>query len=418
MSRKNQIYVGLCVLIVLSILVLYQGTEAAQTWGLCIGISDYQNDNIPDLKWASKDAIEFCTTFLKHRLRLPEEHYQILFESDANKEEIKKSLGWLNLNAEAGDRVYIFYSGCGGKASPIVPYDANPNDKQTFLGSDIIQKALNRNAGEIIFILDASYSGRLAKEASKEPNRKGLTGGWNKNLITKMAQTEEETQKEDPIDATRVIMTSSDEKQKSIELPDKKNSLFTYYLMKTLLEHPEEADTNNDGYLTLDEVYQDVYKAVTEKTLEGADFMITESTLTQLASKGVSYDIVAKLKRYLLNERIQGRKKFLQTLEAMSISKENQSLIVKYAAKSGQEPQISNEKNAEDIIILIIPRDEVTLPERTPEAFFAIRQVSIEDVEGTPLPSEDSGIYPIKKNNTTTRQPLKMNIVWPTEELL
>ncbi|MCP4371358.1 MAG: caspase family protein, partial [Deltaproteobacteria bacterium] len=165
MLKRSHSFHLLVVAVIASVFLVSSNKSDAkqQTWGLCIGVSDYEDDDIPDLKWASKDAIEFCTTFLKHRLKLPEEHYQILFESSAKKQEIEKLLGWLSIKAKAEDQVFIFYSGHGGKTSPIVPYDANPNDKQTFLGSDIIQKALDKiDAHETIFIIDACYSGRLA----------------------------------------------------------------------------------------------------------------------------------------------------------------------------------------------------------------------------------------------------------------
>ncbi|MCP4371362.1 MAG: hypothetical protein GY797_25080, partial [Deltaproteobacteria bacterium] len=293
---------------------------------------------------------------------------------------------------------------------PIVPYDANPNDKQTFLGSDIIQKALDKiDAHETIFIIDACYSGRLARAGSKALNEKGLTEGLSKSLIDEVAQTEEEAQKKVSSNVTRVIMTSSDEDQKSVGLPNKKNGLFTYYLMNTLIQHPGEADTKpHDGKLSLAEVYQDVYKAVTENRLKKADFIITEDTLKQLKSEEVPREVLKKLEMHFKDEKITGLEEFLKRLEKTAIGKGNlrdyKELILKYTKISVQTPRISNDEKAQQIIVFIINElEELPAPDIA-DSNFDIGQIIMEDADREFIESDPMGMYSIKKDETVTIQ--------------
>ncbi|MCP4369353.1 MAG: hypothetical protein GY797_14745 [Deltaproteobacteria bacterium] len=230
----------------------------------------------------------------------------------------------------------------------------------------------------------------------------------SKSLIDEVAQTEEEAQKKVYSNVTRVIMTSSDEDQKSVGLPNKKNGLFTYYLMNTLIQHPGEADTKpHDGKLSLAEVYRDVYKAVTENRLEKADFIITEDTLKQLESE-VSRDVLKKLEKHFKNERITGLEEFLKQLEQTVIDKGNlgdyKELILKYIKISVQTPRISNEKKAQQITVFIINEsDKLPAPDIT-NSNFDIGQIIMEGADREFIESNPMGIYSIKKDETVTIQ--------------
>lgn len=218
-----------------------------QTWGLCIGISEYDPESL-SLKWADKDAIEFSSTFLKYGLNLPEDHYRILKNREATRENILEHLGWLNMSADKRDRVYIFYSGHGKSYSPILPHDS-----YNTLSLKEIKKALRKiDAQDIIFFADACYSGKLAGKGTKSAvEQEGLTG-LSKGLVIDMAQARSGT----------VIMTSANGIQQALERKAQKNGIFTHHLMNTLMIRRQVADTNYDGKLTLYEVYQDVYNAV------------------------------------------------------------------------------------------------------------------------------------------------------------
>ncbi|PIE32885.1 hypothetical protein CSA56_13900 [candidate division KSB3 bacterium] len=233
------------------------------TWGLAIGISDY---SLPELrlKWADKDAIEF-STFLRYTLGLPEEHYRILKNREATRDNIREALGWLSLVAEPNDRVYLFYSGHGKDDSPIVPYDI----EQPF-PMDLIKKALKKiDAHDIIFFADACYSGRIAENGAKTIiGRESLTG-LSQTTIRKMVQESEGT----------VIMTSADGIQEAYERDGQKNGLFTYHLMNTLMDpsiHPA-VDLDQNGEVSLYEIYQNVRYLVSSESRQDPQISSTET---------------------------------------------------------------------------------------------------------------------------------------------
>ncbi|OQY28730.1 MAG: hypothetical protein B6244_06105 [Candidatus Cloacimonetes bacterium 4572_55] len=218
------------------------------TWGLCIGISEYSPTDL-NLDWADKDAIEF-STFLRYKLGLDESHYRILKDREAYSEKIDDHLGWLMLKAKPGDRVYIFYAGHGKPNSPILPYNSD-----VAISKKTITDALaGIKARDIIFIADACYSGKLAGRGTRDAiDAKELTG-LSRGLIVQMAKAKKGT----------VIMTSADGIQEAGELVAYENGIFTYHLMQVLMNdtYSREADSNKDSKLTLYEAYQAVFSAV------------------------------------------------------------------------------------------------------------------------------------------------------------
>ncbi len=233
---------------IVTIIFFMCATAAAQsaptTWGLCIGLSEY---NLPDisLKWADKDAIEF-STFLRYGLGLPEDQYRILKNREATRENIRDAFGWLGLMAKPEDRVYIFYSGHGKDNSPIVPYDT-----ENSFTLESLQKALSKiEAKEIIFFADACFSGKIAGKGAKPIiDRENLTGLKNETVA--------EITKSKP---GVVVMTSANGIQEAYEWDGQKNGLFTYHLMNTLMDPNIHAaiDMDRNGEVSLFEIYQNV----------------------------------------------------------------------------------------------------------------------------------------------------------------
>ena len=222
-----------------------------KTWGLCIGIAEYNTDTLA-LKWADKDAIDFCSLFLDGKLNVPKEQYRIVKDREATRREILNALDWLMGAANPGDRVYIFYSGHGKETSPFLPFDA-----ENQISLDEIKKRLKKiDAQDIIVFADACYSGRLANKGAKfdvvELGVTGLTAQTN----TALSQAKRGT----------VVMTSAKGIQESRELEGLMNGIFTDRLLDVLTKHAQAADANHDGQLTLDEAYRVVSRDVAAKS--------------------------------------------------------------------------------------------------------------------------------------------------------
>ncbi len=203
-----------------------------QKWALVVGVSKFQNPEI-NLRYADKDANDF-SQFLTDQVGFEKDHVKVLTNENATLKSLLSNLGstWLPHMAEPNDLVVIFISthGSPGEADNnkanynyLLTYDSEPEnlfatamDMQDLV--DIISKRINSD--RIILILDACHSGALAAGDK-------LSGG--KGLARK------------GLDATnvrlgkgKVIFLSSMPNERSWELKDKPNSVFTRCLIETL----------------------------------------------------------------------------------------------------------------------------------------------------------------------------------------
>ena len=85
-----------------------------ETYGLVVGISDYQDEDIPDLRFADKDAIAFAN-YLKSEAggSLDNDHLKVLLNSDASQAQFAGALDWLWEVVGENDKVFIYFSGHG-----------------------------------------------------------------------------------------------------------------------------------------------------------------------------------------------------------------------------------------------------------------------------------------------------------------
>jgi len=321
-----------------------------QTWGLCIGISEYVPKSL-SLKWADKDAIEFSSTFLKYGLKIPEDHYRILKNSDATRDKILTQLGWLNMKARPEDRVYIFYAGHGKPSSPFLPHDST-----NLLSLEEIKTALQKiHAQDIIVIVDACYSGKLAGRGARGVEKEGLTG-ISRGLTLNMAKATSEV----------VIMTSANGIQQAVEFEGQKNGLFTHCLMNTLMNRRHEIDTNRDGEVTLYEVYQDVYRTVTEdsqqepqlSSLEKAKEIVLFSNVALPPSQTSIQDITAIPPEKLVTPYAPFTMKAKKDVVALAFSNDGKLLL---SGNKNKEIQCWDLERKESVLAVKLKKDIVFL---------------------------------------------------------
>ncbi|MCF8243505.1 MAG: caspase family protein [Saprospiraceae bacterium] len=152
---------------------------AATAWpgiskALVIGISNYQDDGIPDLKYADRDAKEFIK-YLKSKGGggLEDNQIRLLTNEQATYAQIYAELDWLIENCGPDDQAVIYFSGHGDVETRIkrqkgflLAYDTPPtnymigalrlDDLNGYLETLVDQKS------KIIVITDACHSGNLA----------------------------------------------------------------------------------------------------------------------------------------------------------------------------------------------------------------------------------------------------------------
>ena len=166
---------------------------------------------------------------------------KLLIDEQATYNNIKSAIGtWLSRNARKDDTVIIFFAGHGapeGKKTYWVTYNANIDDLYgTALSNDEIADMLDRvEANKVIAFLDSCYSAATVNRTDRK----------RRIAIVK-----------DPFQRFkgkgRVIITSSDGKEQSLETDSFGHGVFTYYLLEALIG---EADDNKDGFVELDEVW-------------------------------------------------------------------------------------------------------------------------------------------------------------------
>ena len=138
---------------------------------LIIGINDYEDPKIPDLKTPVNDAVAMAEL-----LRV---HYgfqvQLLLNRKATKENIYQSLRNLATSTKSDESVLIYYAGHGDLDRTFhdgwwIPVDAKGGEPVTYLDNVLVQKALrSMNARHVLLISDSCYSGTLFGQSRAMP---------------------------------------------------------------------------------------------------------------------------------------------------------------------------------------------------------------------------------------------------------
>jgi hypothetical protein len=219
------------------------------TYAIVVGIADYKYETTaPDLTWTINDADKFIG-FLTGSTggSIPASNIYLLKDSKAKKANILYYAKQLFAKAGENDRVIFFFSGHGTEGA-LVPHDGvyNPATHQTYNLlyytelQDIMKSAKCKT--KIIFA-DACHSGSIKE---KEFNK-----------------IENKTKPKEPVKSPQnlevAIMTASSSKEFSIEMPELKMGLFSYYLINGL---QGSADANKDKSITIFELHNYVYKQV------------------------------------------------------------------------------------------------------------------------------------------------------------
>lgn len=237
--------------------------DRPQVWAAVIGIGDYSNPLVPDLRFTVPDA-EAMYAYLIDDLGVPEDHVFKLIDGDATSQRMKSVLGTeLRRRAGEDDLVIIYYAGHGapeldarnldgdGLEKYLLSWEADPEDLYgTAFSMNEIANIFGRiQAQRVIFIADACYSGASG----------GRTFGGGMRATISDAFL-------DRISGSgrgRVILSASSANEPSQERSDLGHGVFTYYLLEGL---KGAADGNRDGVITVDEAYDYVAEKVPEDT--------------------------------------------------------------------------------------------------------------------------------------------------------
>ena len=222
------------------------------SWAVIIGIDNYEN--LSNLDYAVADA-EAVKDMLINKFDYPEENIRYLKDEEATLSNIKLNLGEVATSANENDRILVFYSGHGetlkgadgSESGYIIPYEGRQdNPYATGLPMDEILKTCQISKSKhMLFLMDACYSGLMTE------NVKGLSKPQEQGYLSKVAN-----------EKARQIITAGDSDELVIERDEWQHSAFTKNLIEGL--DTWEADYNDDGYITADELSTYLRENVTE----------------------------------------------------------------------------------------------------------------------------------------------------------
>ena len=145
------------------------------TFAVVVGISDYQDPDIPDLRFADKDAEAFAN-YLRSPAggSLDGDHLKILTNQAATTAQFDAALGWLIDETKEGDQAIIYFSGHGDVETKtrsqqgfLLCWDSPPQAYVSgaypiFFLKEVVSTLSLQNKARVIIITDACRSGKLA----------------------------------------------------------------------------------------------------------------------------------------------------------------------------------------------------------------------------------------------------------------
>ncbi len=222
-------------------------------YAVVVGISKYKNPKIPPLKVSDKDAKDFAEFLNGQEGLFKKVHVALLTNELATKAEVEKHLYHKLRQAHKDDTVVVFLSGHGSDdpTSPgdffFLTHDADPDYLEATSVNMSSQRFTQRmESRRILLIADACHAGGFSTQVSKAVVRS------RENLLRMFKESE-----------GKVFVTSSRADELSQEKPELGNSIFTYYLIEGLRG---AADQDMDGVVTLNELYDYVYKSTRQAT--------------------------------------------------------------------------------------------------------------------------------------------------------
>ncbi len=152
-----------------------EGTSG-QTYAVIVGISDYQDPQIPDLRFAHRDAEAFAS-YLRSPAggSLDDNDIKVLINNQATMAQFAIALDWLWENCKENDEAIIYFSGHGDVEkksltqpgfllcwdSPSKVYMAGGAFPLPML-QEVISTLSTQNKSKVIVITDACHSGKLS----------------------------------------------------------------------------------------------------------------------------------------------------------------------------------------------------------------------------------------------------------------
>lgn len=222
-------------------------SPVGNTYAIVIGISSYQDPDIPKLSFSNKDAIVFSDFLMSvPGGSVPSDNIKLLTDSMATIGEVDKAIRWLMSNCKENDKVFFYFSGHGemenvtmSKNGYLICYNT-PSVAFVNMGlsidylNDVVNTISVQTKAKVVVITDACHSGQM--------NGKNFKGSLfvGEQLMLK---------KENEI---RMASCKPDELSNENENWGGGRGVFSYYLVNAL--QGGLADANHDGVVGVGEL--------------------------------------------------------------------------------------------------------------------------------------------------------------------
>ena len=271
-----------------------------QQWGLVIGVGNYEDPAVADLKYTEADAqafYDFLTStqgggFQRDQVRF-------LLNEQATTAAVKAAFRWLISQAGAEDLVVIYFAGHGGTGEDVtVPPDEADGVDEYLITYDAQQADLFSTAvrddemadwlasfrcDNVVVILDSCF----AAGATRSLEQTGTRAGPGNRVFS------------DLVGPGRLFLAASQEDEFSYEDPALGHGVFTYYLLRGLgamegVTTPE-ADADQDGRVTVEELRTYLEREVTRAKPQQHPLVTGDLTMTRVALDGYGEPLVGEV---------------------------------------------------------------------------------------------------------------------------
>ena len=226
-----------------------QVAELPRLFAVAIGVGDYNDPELPKLKYTTKDARDFSKV-LSTKKDYPYQDVQVktICDEEATREDFYEAMEWLKQESSPTDVCIFFYAGHGYRDEKdrfyFMNYGSSTSKLYNCFSSNDFRQAVEDINGKLIVFVDACYSGALMG---------GNRSAASNHFVEQLRRTKN----------GMVMYASSASDSKSKENEDWKNGAFTKALVDAF---NGAARTDGDIGLSTQQLDQYLYKAVRQMT--------------------------------------------------------------------------------------------------------------------------------------------------------
>jgi len=141
-------------------------TELPRLFAICLGVGDYNDPQLPKLKYTTKDAQDFANVLASKKDHPYQEvQVKVLTDQECTRDDFFEAMEWLKQEASPNDVCIFFYAGHGFRDEKdrfyFMNYGASTSKLYNCFSSNDFRTASEDINSKFIVLVDACYSGAL-----------------------------------------------------------------------------------------------------------------------------------------------------------------------------------------------------------------------------------------------------------------